>query len=362
MRKGFSFRDLDWLLLMVAVGLAGLGVVEIYSTTAHSTLAGEYRKQLDWVIVGALAALLASQLDYHQVVERAPAIYLVSLAALAAVLVLGHAVAKTHRWLTIGGQSLQVSELVKLTIIVAAAFYLGRRTLKPVGWRDLAFLGLMGGLPAALVALEPDLGTALTYLAIVAAGVLLTGIRPRQLAALGLLGCLCVPVGWHVLRPYQRDRLMSFTHPSDDTQGSGYQVTQSKIAVGSGGLWGKGLGNGTQSQLGFVPVSHADFIFAAFAEEQGFVGTLVVLALYLVLLLRLLDGAQWAPDRTGALLVAGMAGVVFFQVAVNVGMMIGWLPITGIPLPLMSQGGSSVLATFVGLGLAMSVKRRRFVN
>ena len=362
MRKGFSFRDLDWLLLAVAVTLAGLGVVEIYSTTAHSALAAEYQKQLDWVIVGVLAALLASQIDYHQVVERAPLLYLASLAALAAVLMLGRAVAKTHRWLTIGGQSLQVSELVKLTIIVAAALYLGRRPRKPVGWKDLVVLGLMGGVPAALVALEPDLGTALTYLAIVAAGVLVTGIRARQLVAIGLLAGLCVPMGWHLMRPYQRDRLMSFAHPSDDTQGSGYQVTQSKIAVGSGGLWGKGFGNGTQSQLGFVPVSHADFIFAAFAEEQGFIGTLVVLVLYLVLLLRLLDGAQWAPDRIGAFLVAGMAAVVFFQVAVNVGMMIGWLPITGIPLPLMSQGGSSILATFVGLGLAMSVKSRRFVN
>ncbi|HEY6291726.1 MAG TPA: rod shape-determining protein RodA [Terriglobia bacterium] len=362
MRKGFSFRDLDWLLLAVAVVLAGLGVVEIYSTTAHSVLSGEYRKQLDWVIVGVLAAFVVSQVDYHQVVEHAPALYLTSLGALAAVLGLGHAVAKTHRWLTIGGQSLQVSELVKLIIIVAAAFYLGRRPRKPVGWKDLGVLGLMGGVPAALVALEPDLGTALTYLAIVAAGVLLTGIRARHLAALGLLGALALPVGWHIMRPYQRGRLMSFAHPSEDAQGSGYQVTQSKIAVGSGGLWGKGLGNGTQSQLGFVPVSHADFIFAAFAEEEGFMGTLVVLLLYLVLLLRLLDGAQWAPDRVGAFLVAGLAAVVFFQVAVNVGMMIGWLPITGIPLPLMSQGGSSVLATFVGLGLAMSVKRRRFVN
>jgi len=177
-----------------------------------------------------------------------------------------------------------------------------------------------------------------------------------------LLAAVLLPLGWHFMLPYQRDRVLSFTHPSEDSRGSGYQVAQSKIAVGSGGLWGKGLGHGTQSQLGFVPVSHADFIFASFSEEQGFVGTTVVLLLYLILLLRLLDGAQWAPDRAGAFLVAGLAAVLFFQVAVNIGMMIGWLPITGIPLPLMSQGGSSVLATFIGLGLALSVKRRRFVN
>jgi rod shape determining protein RodA len=362
MRKSVNFRDLDWLLLLVASTLAGIGVVEIYSTTSHSALTGQYHKQLDWVVVGVLAALVVSQLDYHQLVEQAPAFYFASLFALLAVLVLGRAVAKTHRWITLGGQSLQVSELVKLIIIVAAAFYLGRRTERTVGWKDLAVLAVLGGVPAILVALEPDLGTALTYMAIVAAGVLLTGIGKRQLAALLIAGALSLPIGWHLLRPYQRDRLMSFVHPTEDSQGSGYQVAQSKIAVGSGGLRGKGFGHGTQSQLGFVPVSHADFIFAAFAEEHGFIGTLVVVLLYLIMLLRLLDGAQWAPDRAGALLAAGMAALLFFQVAVNVGMMIGWLPITGIPLPLMSQGGSSVFATFVGLGLAMSVKRSRFVN
>ena len=362
MRQGVNFRDLDWPLLLVASLIASIGVVEIYSTTAHSVLAGEYHKQLDWVVVGVIAAIVVSQLDYHQFVEQAPALYFISLFALLAVLVVGHAVAKTHRWITLGGQTLQVSELAKLTIIVAAAFYLGRRVEKAVAWKDLAVLAVLGGLPALLVALEPDLGTALTYLAIVAAGVLLTGIQKRQVAALTFAAALLVPIGWQLLRPYQRDRLMSFVHPAEDSQGSGYQLTQSKIAVGSGGLRGKGFEHGTQSQLGFVPVSHADFIFAAFAEEHGFIGTLVVLLLYLVLLLRLLDGAQWAPDRAGALLAAGMAAVLFFQVAVNVGMMIGWLPITGIPLPLMSQGGSSVFATFVGLGLAMSVKRRRFVN
>jgi rod shape determining protein RodA len=362
MRKGVNLRDLDWVLLLVASVISAIGVVEIYSTTRHSPLAGQYHKQLDWAVVGILAALVVSQVDYHRLVEQAPAFYFISLFALLAVLVVGRAVAKTHRWITLGGQTLQVSELVKLTIIVAVAFYLGGRAEKPLGWKDLGLLGVLGGVPALLVALEPDLGTALTYLAIVGAGMLLTGVQRRQLGVLVTAGLLMIPIGWHLMRPYQRDRLMSFAHPTEDSQGSGYQVTQSKIAVGSGGLRGKGLGRGTQSQLGFVPVSHADFIFAAFAEEQGFVGTLAVLLLYLIMLLRLLDGAQWAPDRSGALLAAGIAAVLFFQVAVNVGMMIGWLPITGIPLPLMSQGGSSVFATFLGLGLAMSVKRLRFVN
>jgi rod shape determining protein RodA len=218
------------------------------------------------------------------------------------------------------------------------------------------------GVPAALVAIEPDLGTSLTLFPIAAAGLFLAGIRARQVLAILLLGILILPVGWHFLKPYQRERVVTFIHPAEDTQGSGYQSSQAKIAIGSGGFWGKGIGNGTQNRLGFIPVSHADFIFASFAEEQGFVGTLLVFLLYFALLLRLLDGAQTAGNRAGAFLLVGLASLLFFQVAVNVGMMIGFLPVTGIPLPLMSQGGSSTLITFLGLGLAMSVKMRRFVN
>jgi len=242
-----------------------------------------------------------------------------------------------------------------------AAYFAERRSTSAT-WGDLVKLGLLAGVPAILVALEPDLGTALTFLAIVAAGILLAGIRWQQVAVLILLGALALPVGWQFLRPYQRDRLMTYIHPSQDTQGTSYQVTQTKIAIGSGGLWGKGIGNGTQSRLGFIPVSHADSIFAAHAEEQGFVGTLFVLLLYLALLLRLLDGAQMAPDRAGAFVLVGLASVLFFQVAINMGMLIGLFPVTGIPLPLMSQGGSSLLFTFLGLGVAMNVRAKRFVN
>ncbi|HEV2177850.1 MAG TPA: rod shape-determining protein RodA [Terriglobia bacterium] len=362
MRKGASFRDLDWFLLAVALALAAVGVVEIYSTTAHSALAGEYKRQIYWILAGSALALAISRLDYHFFLERTPALYAVSIFGLGAVLFAGHAVARTHRWLSLGGQTFQVSEMVKLVIIISVAAYLAGSKGKPVTWKGLAVLGLLAGVPTALVALEPDLGTALTYLPIVAAGVFLAGIRARQVLVLLLLGAVMLPVGWRLMRPYQRERLMSFAHPSDNAQGSGYQVAQSKIAIGSGGFRGKGIGNGTQSRLGFIPVSHADFILSAFGEEQGFVGIFCVLLLYFLLLVRLLDGAHLASDPAGAFLIVGLTSVLFFQVAVNAGMMIGLVPITGIPLPLMSQGGSSVLFTFAGLGLAMSVKMRRFVN
>lgn len=362
MKKSFGFRDFDWFLLGLALTIAAIGVVEIYSTTVHSPLAGQYKKQIYWIVLSFFLALLISRVDYHVVLEQTPWLYGVFMVGLVGLLAVGHSVARTKRWVRLGGLTFQVSEIVKLVIILVVAAYFAERRAKTVTWADLIKLGALTGLPAVLVALEPDLGTALTFFPIAAAGILLAGIRWQQVAALVLLGALALPVGWHFLRPYQRERLMTYIHPTQDVQGSSYQVTQTRIAIGSGGFWGKGIGNGTQSQLGFIPVSHADSIFAAYAEEQGFVGTLFVLLLYFAFLLRLLDGAQMAPDRAGCFLLVGLAAVLFFQVAINTGMMIGVLPVTGIPLPLMSQGGSSLLFTFLGIGLAMSVRSRRFVN
>ncbi len=362
MRKTVRFRDCDWVLLALALAIAAVGIAELYSTTAQTALAGQLKRQVSWVLLGLFISVALSRVDYHLVLEQVPWLYGLTVLGLGALLVFGRPIAGTKRWVPIGGLTFQVSEIAKLVIILTVAAYFAERQGKYVSWKDFVKLGILVGLPAVLVALEPDLGSALTFFPIVAAGFFLAGVRARHLAVLALLGALMLPVGWHLLKPYQRERLTSYVHPSKDTQGSSYQGIQSRIAIGSGGFWGKGIRNGTQSRLGFVPVSHADFIFAAFAEEQGFVGTLLVLLLYLALLLRLLDGAQTAGDRAGAFLLVGFAAVLFFQVAVNIGMMIGFFPITGIPLPLMSHGGSSALFTFLGLGLAMSVNLRRFVN
>ncbi len=362
MRNSFNFHDFDWPLFAIAMVIAAVGLIEIYSTTTQTPLAGQFQKQIYWLLLGCALTLIVSQIDYHLVLAHIPWIYLLSVLALVAVLFVGPRVAGTHRWLHIGGFTLQVSELVKLVIILAVAATFTKRRRGAFTWGELGKLGLLAGVPGILVAIEPDLGTALTFLPILAAGAFMAGIRRRQIMVLGLIGLLALPAGWYLLRPYQRERLEAFIHPKQNTQGSSYQVTQTKIAIGSGGLWGRGLGNGTQSQLGFIPVSHADAIFAAFAEERGFIGTLAVLLLYVILLLRLLEGARTAADQAGSFLLVGFASVLFFQVAVNVGMMIGWFPITGIPLPLMSEGGSSMLFIFLGLGLVMSVKMQRFVN
>ncbi|MDA2914487.1 FtsW/RodA/SpoVE family cell cycle protein, partial [Acidobacteriia bacterium AH_259_A11_L15] len=221
---------------------------------------------------------------------------------------------------------------------------------------------VLAGVPMVLIGAQPDLGTALTLVPIAATGVFLAGLRGKQFAALMLAAALLLPVGWFFLRPYQRERVVVFVDPGRSPQGSGYQTMQSKIGVGSGGFWGKGMGEGSQNQLGFIPVRHAEFIMAAYAEEHGFAGVLLALSLYLILLLRLLHNVEVAADRSGALIVAGVFSLLAFHLLVNVGMVIGWMPVTGIPLPLMSYGGSATLSTFMMLGLVMSVRVRRFVN
>ena len=216
-----------------------------------------------------------------------------------------------------------------------------------------------------LVMKQPDLGTTLTYAPILVIGLFLGGINFRQAAILIICGVSLVAGIWtsgKFLKPYQKARLTSFIHPQDDPRGSGYQVLQSKIAVGSGGVWGEGTERGTQTQGYFLPVPYTDFIFAAFSEEHGFVGAIFVLLLYFFILMRLIQNAQTAADLPGSLLIMGIVAVLTFQILVNVGMVIGFMPVTGIPLPLMSYGGSSVLFTFLALGAAMNVRMRRFVN
>jgi rod shape determining protein RodA len=247
-------------------------------------------------------------------------------------------------------------------IILLVARYLSELKRDEVSVRDLFKLGGLVGIPAVLVMYQPDLGTGLTYLPILAAGVLIAGIRWRYLAVIALTGLLVLPVGWIFLKDYQRARLVTFIDPSKDPKGSGYQVIQSKIAVGDGGVWGRGVTHGTQTQLRFLPVPHTDFIFSAFAEEHGFIGVCVVLGLYFLLLMQIVQNAQRAPDRAGMYICMGVATLLLFHILVNVGMVVGRMPVTGIPLPLMSSGGSNMFSVFMMLGLVNNVRLRRFIS
>ena len=363
MVRPVRYREMDWVLLGLVLLVTLLGLVEIYSTTHnHPRFEGMHLRQLVWLGIGLLAMLVVARIDYHRLLDLAFWIYLGTLGGLLAVLLFGTEKFGARRWLEIGGLNFQVSELAKWSIIIVLAKYLSEVRGERLILKDIAKVAVLAGGPMVLIAAQPDLGTALTLIPLAVTGVFLAGLQGKHAAALLLGALLLMPAGWYMLKPYQRERLVSFLDPGRRPQGVGYQSLQSQIAVGSGGVWGKGMGQGSQNQLGFIPVRHADFVFAAYAEEQGFAGVLLALGLYLLLLLRLMQNVEIAPDRAGALLGAGVLGLLAFHLAVNVGMVIGYMPVTGIPLPLMSYGGSATISTFLMLGLVMSVRMRRFVN
>ncbi len=365
MSRYISFRDFDWVLIGFVLVICGLGVLEIHSATMHTKFAGAHIRQLYWVAGGLVGMFLVSLINYQVLLERVHWMYIVAVASLMTVLIFGQKYLGARRWVKLpGGNHFQPSEWVKLILILAVAKYFADLQQRELSWSDFIKAGAIVGVPMLMVLAQPDLGTALTYLPIAVMGLFLGGVSWKQGLTVALLAGLGVGMVFftprvHILKPYQKQRLTSFLQPDADPQGSGYQLTQSLIAVGSGGLWG---GKGSQTHGAFLPVPQTDFIFAAFSEEHGFVGALGVLLLYFIVLMRLTQNAQTAPDRAGTFLVMGVVAVLTFHILVNVGMVLGKMPVTGIPLPLMSYGGSSVLFMFLALGMVMNVRMRRFVN
>jgi len=359
-----SIRDLDWPLLIIALSLCGLGILQIYSATHDTVWRDAWWKQVAYVSVGLLGLWLISKIDYHTLLGQVPLFYVASLVLLGIVLLFGTKVFGSRRWIPLfAGFHFQVSEFVKLVIILLVARYLTELKSDHLETRDLLKLGGLVAIPMALVVKQPDLGTALTYVPILGVCVFLAGLRWRQAMAIGILGVILPVMAYQfLLQDYQKARLVSFLNPELDPRGSGYQVIQSQIAVGSGGMWGWGVTRGTQTQLRFLPVPHTDFIFATFGEEHGFVGVVFALGLYFLLLMQIVQNAQAAPDRAGMYVCMGVASLLLFHLLVNVGMVVGRMPVTGIPLPLMSAGGSSTLSVFLMLGLVNNVRLRRFVN
>ncbi len=366
MKNRPQVQDFDWILLAIVGAISGLGVLEIYSSTHASAMAGMQWKQLIWIGVGIAGMFLISRVDYHSLMDQAPALYLVGIAGLLVVLVLGYSRLGAKRWISLGGLvNLQVSEIMKLIIIIVLARYFAEVHTDRLTLTDLAKISALTLIPVALILKQPDLGTALVLVPVAVVGAFFAGIEWKHVAVGLLVLALLIPLGWNMrrhLKPYQQQRIQTFLHPEQDQRGAGYQILQSEIAVGSGGFWGKGFGKGSQNQLGFVPVRYSDFILAALAEEQGFIGVCVVLLLYLGLILRLVDNAQKAKDRAGMYVVMGVTAILGFHVLVNAAMVIGDVPVTGIPLPLMSYGGSATAFVFLALGLVMNVRMRRFVN
>ena len=355
-------RDFDWVMFSIMLGISAMGIVQIYSTTINTPFAGSHQKQILWMAIGITVMFCFARMNYHTLLNYAPWMYLVTLGLLLALILVGMEVAGAKRWVRMGGVSFQVSEFAKLTLILLLARFFSEQDSRHVSWQEAAKVAVATGVPFLLVAAQPDLGSALTLIPVAAAVLFLAGFPLRYFALILLAGVLALPVGYHFLKPYQKNRIETFLNPESDPQNTGYQVMQSRIAIGSGEIWGKGMGQGTQTQLRFLPVAHTDFIFAAFSEEHGFAGVLLTLVLYFALLMRLVRTAETAPDNAGLYIVGGTAGILLFQILVNVGMVIGYIPVTGIPLPLMSYGGSSVLFTWMAIGLVGSVQVRRFVN
>lgn len=362
MSRYLSIRDLDWPLVIVATMISALGILQIYSATHGTKWQDAWWKQILFVAAGLVIMWFMASIDYHTLMGQVPVMYGVSILILCVVLLFGASVFGSRRWIIILGFTFQISEFVKLVLILLVARFLTEIKSDTLGGQELLKLSGLVALPMLLVMKQPDLGTSLTYLPILGVGVFLAGLQRRFLAGIGLLIVLVLPLSWSFLQDYQKARLVSFLDPDRDPRGSGYQMIQSKIAVGAGGMWGKGVTQGTQTQLRFLPVPHTDFIFSAFAEEHGFVGVVAVLALYFVLLMQIVQNAQTAPDRAGMYVCMGICALFLFHLLVNVGMVVGRMPVTGIPLPLMSAGGSNTLSTFLMLGLVNNVRLRRFVN
>jgi rod shape determining protein RodA len=358
-----SIRDLDWPMLLLAIVICSLGVLQIYSASHDTPWGNAWVKQLVWLGMGLIAMWAATKVDYHNLLSQVPVLYGIAIGLLLVTLVAGQYVWGSKRWIPLlFGFRFQPSEFVKVVIVLLVARYLTELKSDRLEFRDLAKLGALVGLPWFLVVIEPDLGTSLTYLPILGVGLFLGGLKWQHAAASLVLAAVLLPAGWLLLKDYQKARLVTFVDPMKDPMGSGYQVIQSKIAVGAGGMWGKGVTRGSQTQLRFLPVTHTDFIVSAFAEEHGFVGIVVLFGLYFLLLMQVVQNAQTAPDRAGMFICMGVGSLLLFHVLVNGGMAVGRMPVTGIPLPLMSYGGSSLISMFLMLGLVNNVRLRRFVS
>jgi len=354
-------QNVDWPLVATALFIIALSVLSLWALAPGRTAGPLAWRQLSWVGVGLAALLVVISVDYRSLVRLAPLFYAVGVGLLLAVFVLGRTVSGARRWIHLGPVTVQPSELFKLVFILALAWALTwRRAAQQMPRGTIGGIILLVAIPFVLVVRQPDLGTALVLLPVLGAVLWGVGVRLRILGALVAAGVALMPLAWLVLKPYQRDRLLVYLDPFRDPLGTAYNVIQAKIAIGSGQLLGKGISGATQSRLAFLPERHTDFIFAVFAEMWGFVGCLVLIVAYGVLVLRGFEIAVGTREARGRIIALGVTALFAAQTLINLGMVTGLLPVVGIPLPLMSYGGSSMVVSFMALGLLLSVRMRQF--
>jgi rod shape determining protein RodA len=359
-------------ILIIATLITLIGVISIYSSTYQKE--GEfwqliYKRQILWFIISLVFFVLAYNFNYRRLWDASNFLYALALFMLLLVFVLGIVRLGAQRWLKFVWFNIQPSEITKLIMVIFLAKYFSKKSISEVSLRvsrmgvlrSLIIPFIIVAIPMGLVIEQPDLGSGAMLMFIFIAMLYLSDVRSKYLIIFLSLIALCVPVLWHFLRGYQKDRLMVFLNPNIDPLGAGYTVIQSKIAIGSGGFFGKGWLSGTQSQLRFLPESHTDFIFATFAEEWGFLGSAVLLFLYYLLIRQGIAIAQRSSDNFGRLLACGISLTLSIQVFVNISMNLGLAPVVGLPLPLMSYGGSSIFLTFISLGILANIDKTRSV-
>jgi rod shape determining protein RodA len=353
-------QNVDWLLLGAALFIIGLSLTCLWSLNPGRGISALMWRQLSWVGVGMIGLLVVVSVDYRNLVRFAPVFYVIGLGLLLSVFILGRTVSGARRWIHVGPLTVQPSELFKLIFIITLAWALTSARGERLSRAALVGTFVLLGVPFFLVVKQPDLGTALVLVPVLGATLVGLGLRMKVLGGLALGSVALMPLAWFVLKPYQRDRLLVYLDPFRDPLGTAYNVIQAKIAIGSGQLLGKGIGGATQSRLAFLPERHTDFIFAVFAEMWGFLGCLVLIVAYALLVLRGFEIAAGTRETRGRILALGVTSVFAVQILINIGMVTGLLPIVGIPLPLMSYGGSSMVVSLTALGLLISIRMRQF--
>ncbi len=363
MHRSRLLDSLDWPTIAATGTLTAIGIFSIASATAGNWQAGIWRNQLVFLAIAVIVATVTVMIDYRVWAEISFALHGFVMMLLVVVLFYGHSVGGNRSWLAIGSVRLgQPSEVAKLTTCLVLAVYLARRVRGTLGLRQLIEMGLLAGVPVALITIQPDMGTALTFVPIVFAALIIGGVRWKWIALAVLIAMLLVPVAWPQLKDYQKERILTVLDPGRDPSGVGYQSRQSRIAIGSGGITGKGLFKGTQNQLNYLPAQHTDFVMAVFAEEFGFTGVLAILGLFYYLFRRGVAAARSAQDKLGTYICLLVGAWITGQMAINVGVVLGRLPTIGVPLPFVSYGGSALIAALCGIGLVVNVRSRRFVN
>jgi rod shape determining protein RodA len=362
---GAAWRAFDLQLATYAGLLAAIGLVMAYTNSAENGAASidagtTFSRGLMWAGIAAIAFIIATAFDYRWLKTLSWPAYALQLGLLALTLAIGDGIGNSARWITIGPLTFQFSELAKILMIVVLADYLGRNHHKLDSLGTILGACLLVGPPLILVMIQPDLGTSMVFAAILAGMLWMSGASLKWLGLLSAAVVALVPLAWtYLLRDYQKERLTSFLNPTPDVSGPGYQLYQSQIAVGSGGWFGRGLTNGTQAQGDFLPVQTTDFVFSVLAEELGFIGAIVLFALFVLLLWRVLVAAWRCRDPFGTLFASGLAAMILFQLVINVGMVMGIMPITGIPLPFVTHGGASLVSLAIGLGILQSINIRQ---